>query len=133
MMPMVRSRERLLYIENRRKVRSKLLDGLNIIIRGPNARISMIEIDVRRNESAAAIQKLPYFAKLLQLNLANILEDPLRHNYVEPLAAKCDRPFHEIALHEIRRWRVNCYVNPMILYVPSEQSPESRRSATNIE
>jgi hypothetical protein len=57
----------------------------------------------------------------------------LRHNYVEPLAAKCDRPFHKIALHEIRRRRVNCYVNPMILYVPSEQSPESRRSATNIE
>lgn len=120
-------------IENGRQPRSKLTDRLNIIIRRPNTRVSMIEVDVRCNEGAAIFQQGSYFREFLRLNLADILKHALRHNDIEPLTAKGDRSFDEIGLHKIRRLRVNGYVDPVILDVPSKHPLESRRSATNVE
>jgi len=133
MMPIVRGRERTVYIENRRQPRSKLVERLHIIIRRPNTRVSMIEVDVRCDECATAFQQGSYFGELLRLNLTDILKNALRYNYVKPLIAKADRSFHEIGLYKIRCWRVNRYVNPVILYVCSKHSPQSRGPAANIK
>lgn len=69
----------------------------------------------------------------MRLNLTDILKNALRYNYVKPLIVKGDRSFHKIGLYKIRCWRVNSYVNSVILYVCSKHSPQSRGPAANIK
>ena len=133
MMQMVRCRKNSIYSKEARQALLENIEWLNIVVWSVHIALSMIEIDIRCNERTFCVQELADFGEFLSLNLPNVLENTLGHNDVKPTVFEFDRVFDEVRLEQVGSRVVDCYINPVVVYILLKQTHQRRRAAADVE
>jgi hypothetical protein len=131
--PVMPNREGSVYAEVACQSRPELGHRLDVVVNRVHTPIAMAEIPVRHDELAAIGQKTAYLGQFLRLESSNIFEDALGNDEIEHLAAEFYGGLEKVSLDQIRRGIMYGYINPVVVDVFTEQVPESRGPAANIQ
>ncbi len=93
----------------------------------------MIEVGVRDDEGAVRPQESCRFGERFILVVAEVLEEPLGDDDVEPPVVEGDRSLEDIDFTQVRGRSVNRDVDPMVADRRSEKLGQGCRSAADVE
>ena len=131
--PVVRHRETFLDPEYLLQAGGEVGDGLHVVVGRIDHGAKMVEVDVGHQEFPAGSQYPGDLLELLGLMAAHVLEDAQRNDDVESLGAKRDVVLDEVSLNQIGSGLLDGDVQTVVVDVGSEQSPQARRSASDVE
>lgn len=131
--PAVRCRKEPLDAKELFKACPEMLEVLNIVVRPVEIPVSMIEVYVRSDKSAAFIQQLCDLTEFLTLNHADVFENALGNYDIKTLTPECDWAFDKVCLNEVWRWIVDGDIDSVIMDVVVEKLRQRRRPTTHIE